>query len=116
MAKKNGMWNVITMKLCPGSMGLRHFVPLLFVLSIIGLVVLGFCFKPLWILLGVELSLYLILDFAFSLKISSSIKEVLVLLFLFPLFHFSYGIGSIEGILLLFSKKYHDKTYKAPIL
>ena len=37
MARKNGMWNVITMKLCPGSMGLRHFVPLLFVLSVIGL-------------------------------------------------------------------------------
>lgn len=37
MAKKNGMWNVITMKLCPGAMGIRHFVPLVFVLSIIGL-------------------------------------------------------------------------------
>ena len=30
MARQNGMWNVITMKLCPGSMGLRHFIPLLF--------------------------------------------------------------------------------------
>ena len=32
MALKNGMWNVITMKLCPGSMGLRHFIPLMFLL------------------------------------------------------------------------------------
>ena len=35
MAIKNGKWNVITMKLCPGSMGVRHFVPFVFLLSVI---------------------------------------------------------------------------------
>lgn len=35
MAVKNGMWNVITMKLCPGTMGVRHFIPLVFLLSLI---------------------------------------------------------------------------------
>jgi glycosyltransferase involved in cell wall biosynthesis len=29
MAMTNGKWNVITMKLCPGAMGLRHFIPLI---------------------------------------------------------------------------------------
>ena len=116
MARKNGMWNVITMRLCPGSMGLRHFVPLLFVLSIIGLGVLGFFFKPFGVLLWLDLGLYLLLDFVFSLKVGNSIKEVLIILFLFPPFHISYGIGSLKGIFKLFSKKYHDKSYKAPIL
>ena len=47
MARKNGMWNIITMKLCPGSMGVRHFIPFAFVLSIIGLILLGY-FNSLW--------------------------------------------------------------------
>ncbi len=42
MARLNGMWNVITMKLCPGAMGLRHFIPMLFVLSVILLSILSF--------------------------------------------------------------------------
>lgn len=116
MAKKNGMWNVITMKLCPGAMMVRHFIPLLFVLSLIGLVLLGFIFKPFWILLAAETCLYLALDFVFSLKLGSSIKEILTLMFLFPLFHISYGIGSLKGIIKLFSKEYHGKAYTAPIL
>ena len=30
MAIKNGKWNVITMRLHPGSMGVRHFIPFIF--------------------------------------------------------------------------------------
>ena len=48
MARKNGMWNVITMKLCPGSMGLRHFIPFLFVMSIILLGGLGVVTPIFW--------------------------------------------------------------------
>ena len=40
MGYMNGKWNVITMTLVPGSMGVRHFVPLAFVLSTILLVLL----------------------------------------------------------------------------
>ncbi|MDE5766902.1 MAG: glycosyltransferase family 2 protein, partial [Clostridia bacterium] len=47
MAKSNGTWNVITMKLCPGSMGIRHFIPFTFVLSIILLVLAGTAFTVL---------------------------------------------------------------------
>ena len=42
MALNNGTWNIVTMKLCPGSMGLRHFIPLLFVLSLIIMPILSF--------------------------------------------------------------------------
>ena len=37
MAFQNGKWNVITNKYVPGSMGIRHFVPLAFLSSLIGL-------------------------------------------------------------------------------
>lgn len=114
MAKKNGMWNVITMKLCPGAMGIRHFIPLLFVLSIIGLSLLGLISKYLWWLLGLEIILYVIIDFLFSVKQSKSIKEFFILIILFPIFHISYGFGSLVGIIKLASKKYRDNSYSAP--
>lgn len=106
MAMKNGMWNVITMKLCPGSMGLRHFIPLMFLLSLICLPIVSAFWHPIALLFIAELVLYLILDCAFSAKKASGIKEFLLLIILFPIFHITYGAGSLKGLLKLFSKKY----------
>lgn len=106
MAMKNGMWNVITMKLCPGSMGLRHFIPLMFLLSLICLPIVSAFWHPIVLLFIAELVLYLILDCAFSAKKASGIKEFLLLIILFPIFHITYGAGSLKGLLKLFSKKY----------
>lgn len=106
MAKKNGMWNVITMKLCPGSMGLRHFVPLLFVVSVFGLGILGIVHPLFALLLCAELSLYLLLDIVFSIKIAETVKEFFALAALFLIFHVAYGFGSVIGITKLFSKEY----------
>lgn len=116
MAKKNGMWNVITMKLCPGAMSVRHFIPLLFVISVLGFATLGFLFRPCWWFLGIELFLYIALDILFSLKLGNSIKEFFMEFVLFPIFHVSYGIGSLKGIIKLFSKEYRDASYAAPRL
>ena len=114
MAQKNGMWNVITMKLCPGAMGWRHFIPMLFVISLIGLMVLGIVHKIFWIGLVMELVLYMLCDLYFSLRLSNSIKEILLLIVLFPIFHVSYGFGSIKGIGKLFAKEYRNASYAAP--
>lgn len=112
MARKNGMWNVITMKLYPGSMGLRHFIPFAFVLSILGLALLS-CLHPLFvILLGTELSLYLLLDVLFSVKQAETIKEFFALLILFPIFHVAYGFGSMVGITKLFTKEFKQGNYE----
>lgn len=125
MAKSNGAWNVITMKLCPGSMGIRHFIPLAFVLSVILLVLAGVAFTVLgafydyfklvylivWVTLGAELFLYFLLDFIFSVRCGSTAKERLLLILLFPIFHISYGLGSIAGIFKLTDKKYRAKNY-----
>lgn len=106
MAVKNGMWNVITMKLCPGSMGVRHFIPLAFLLSIIILPIAGIIYHPIWWLFALEMALYLSLDCLFSAKQASGIKEFFLLILLFPIFHITYGAGSLKGILKLFSKEY----------
>ena len=116
MADKNGMWNVITMKLCPGAMGLRHFIPMLFVCSVIGLSALGFLHWIFWAALLAELTLYCSLDVFFSAIKADSLKECMMLLILFPVFHIAYGIGSVKGLFKLTTKQYRDKNYKPPIL
>lgn len=116
MAKKNGMWNVITMRICPGAMGMRHFVPLLFLTSLVGLGGIGFFFECFWWALWLELSLYFSLDCFFSVKKSKNIKELFLMLLLFPIFHISYGVGSFIGIIKLLSKEYRDATYVAPTI
>lgn len=112
MARKNGMWNVITMKLCPGSMGLRHFIPFAFVLSLIGLGILSFVHSRFAALLCAEITLYLLLDIVFSIKQAETIKEFLTLMVLFPIFHVAYGFGSMIGITKLFSKEFKQGSYE----
>lgn len=114
MARKNGMWNIITMKLCPGSMSVRHFIPLAFVLSVIGLSVLSIFFFPFLYLLLLELVLYFGMAAVFAAKASSSFKEGLMVFILFPIFHVTYGFGSLCGICKLFSSKYRKNGYQAP--
>ncbi|MCL1851870.1 MAG: glycosyltransferase family 2 protein [Peptococcaceae bacterium] len=100
---QNGKWGIITSFLCPGSMSLRHFIPLLFVLS---LLMLGLAVwllpHPFWLyLLLAELGCYGSLDVAYALRVSvkSAFKYFLPLIILYPLFHISYGVGSLRGFL-----------------
>lgn len=101
MGFQNGMWNVLTMKAVPGAMGIRHFVPFAFTISLIGLGVLSFVAWPFGMLLFVEILLYLLLDIFFSVKASSSFVEFLQLVVLYFCFHFVYGIGSLWGLFKL---------------
>lgn len=112
MAFKNGTWNVITGKLCPGAMGLRHFIPMCFVLSIILLTGLSFVSKYFAFLFAAEGALYLLCDVFFSIKASRGIRQFFLSLFLFPAFHISYGLGSLCGIFKLLGKKYRKNGYK----
>lgn len=104
MAMKNGQWNVITMKLCPGSMGIRHFVPLAFVLSVVCLLLLALLSPVFLYILLLELAAYCILDAIFSIKSAETVKEFCLLFILFPVFHAAYGTGSIKGILMLLKR------------
>lgn len=103
----NGLWNIITYYLCPGSLSIRHFVPLCFVLSILGFSILGIVVNnPLLNLMFlIELILYLTLDIIFSLKISckKGMKYFPILVFIFPYIHIMYGLGSLKG-LFVFNK------------
>ena len=100
MAYQNGKYATYTGYIIPGSMGIRHFVPFIFVISlIVGIAVCIARFKISTNLFLCELLLYLILDLIFSFKnIKNGILSSLVCIILYPLFHISYGIGSFAGI------------------
>ena len=99
MAAQNGKWNIITMKLSPGSMGIRHFVPFLFLLSLMVLPILALL-SPLFLyLLLLEVSLYLFFDLVFSVKSATKLVYIPILLILFPIFHLAYGFGSLKGFI-----------------
>lgn len=104
MAIKNGMWNIITMKLCPGSMGIRHFIPFLFLISLIILPLLSMFYFNIVFLFIFELLMYMLLDIYFSIKLSKNIKYFLMIFILFPIFHLTYGFGSLKGIIKIINK------------
>jgi glycosyltransferase involved in cell wall biosynthesis len=103
MGFQNGKWNIITSFLCPGTMGLRHFIPLVFVLSLVvlGLLSLGFP-HMLWpYVLLAEGVCYVLLSGGCALRLAmgkgKGMRFFLPLMGLFPLFHICYGVGSLTG-------------------
>lgn len=97
----NGLWNLLTVKITQqfSSLSLRHFIPLLFLLSLI-LPLIGFVFyKPLILLSIISLCLYLTFLCITCISISLHKKcHFGYLLQAFIVIHFSYAIGSLAGI------------------
>lgn len=107
----NGVWAILPFKytnIMPVS--LRHLVPLIFVSSLVGSLILS-------LLSGFFLSVFLciilsygIVNLYFSFRIAMKEKD-LRLLFVMPaiftIFHFSYGLGSVLGVVkCIFSQSF----------
>lgn len=104
----DGLWVFYPFRFLRKAFSFRHLVPFFFVSSLIILIVLSFFFSSfLWILV-LELVLYFLFSFYFSLKVAIKEKDTR-LLFLMPLVflarHLGYGLGSIFGIIWIFVKK-----------
>lgn len=84
-----------------GSIGLRHLVPLFFVVSIILGSVASIFFKPLFYLYLAGWGIYLLCDLIASLVTGSKHgwKYSLPLFVLFLCVHISYGVGTIKGLI-----------------
>ncbi|OAA26589.1 glycosyl transferase [Kosmotoga arenicorallina S304] len=103
----NGFWVVYADKFSKLPFSLRHLVPFFFVLFLsIGSILSFFSFYTREVFLAI-LSLYMILDFVFSLSIAKklkSLKAFFLSFFGFLSLHVSYGLGSVVGFLfVLFS-------------
>lgn len=100
----NGKWNILTVFYTKkfSSLSLRHFVPLLFVLSLIIPPLLSiFWFPFIWISI-VSLGLYCGILGVISMKLSiNKHLNFFYLIWSFMVLHLSYGFGSLVGILKL---------------
>lgn len=82
------------------AIGLRHLIPLIFVLGLLLGAVLSAIWHPfLWIYMA-GICIYLLCAFFAAIKATQhhSPKYILPLLILFPCVHISYGIGTINGL------------------
>ena len=93
MAIKNGKWNVITMKLHPGSMSSRHFIPFIFLLSLFLMTILSILIPYFKYLFLLEISLYLVLDFIFSVMLAKNIIYFSVTSIIFQYSIVSYDLA-----------------------
>lgn len=103
---QNGFWNILTAYYTKTlhSLSLRHFVPLIFVLSLIVPSLFFFVFpKILWIAL-LSLSSYLSLVIIISIRLKNSANSMVYLIMSFLTLHFSYGSGSLMGIFSVIKK------------
>ena len=102
---RNGVWAIYPMKFTKHiPVSWRHFVPLLFVASLITTGALSFLSSWFLWLFGLILGSYSILALYFSLKLAIQKREISYLVTLpvvFGVFHFCYGLGSIWGALKL---------------
>ncbi len=97
---KNGLWNVLTAYFTKSfsSLGLRHFIPLIFLLSLA--LPLPFLFVTPYVLLvtGLSLTSYLLVISIKSLLLSEKKTCFTHLFACFVVLHFSYGFGSFLGL------------------
>lgn len=103
---QNGFWNMLTAYYTKtlNSLSLRHFVPLIFVLSLLVPVLLSLVFpKVLWAAF-VSLVSYLSLVIIISLKLKKNTNSIIYLIVSFLTLHLSYGVGSLMGILHVIKK------------
>lgn len=105
----NGKWNILTVYYTRtlSSLSLRHFIPLLFLLSLIIPLLLAVIWWPFALVSAASLIAYTGLLSAVSLNLAAKKKlNFFYLLATFIVLHLSYGWGSLVGILLLpFTKR-----------
>lgn len=95
---QNGNALFRTLKVNPKAMKLRHFIPFIFLLSVLILPILGVLVPAIkWIFLA-EIICYLLIDIYYSFFQHNKIQGF-VTIWLYPMFHICYGIGSLLGLL-----------------
>jgi len=104
----DGVWTVYPVKITNVPLKLRHYIPLLFILSLLGTMILSIFWKLfLWLSLFI-FGIYLMVSLYFSIRIACQEKNIKYL-FLMPITfacrHFGYGLGSLWGILTIWKIK-----------
>lgn len=95
-----GFWKVRVMQKHGGTPSIRHLVPMAFVLGNIGAAILSMFFKSIFYIWMAVLGLYIIGDLISASKLTKGKRNLLKYVpIVFPILHFSYGLGFLDGIL-----------------
>lgn len=94
-------WKIYLTKLVPGSLTVRHFIPLIFTIGLIGSLILSLFWDYGLLLLALVLASYFFTALIFSAKISlkNGFRYIFILPIVFLCLHISYGLGMLWGIL-----------------
>lgn len=102
----NGKWIGITLKYCPKCFSIYHFIPFLFVLGILFSVIMACVGIPIFAyLLAGAYALFNIANIILITIKNKFSTAYLLLPFIFLMLHFSYGLGTIVGIIKAFFMK-----------
>ncbi len=97
MAIQNGNALFFTLRENPKAMSIRHFIPFLFLMSLVVLPPLAFLSNFFAYALLAEAAMYLLVDLYFSF-FGKDAKYGLITVWLYPVFHIVYGIGSLLSL------------------
>lgn len=100
---RNGKWNILTVFITKNfsSLSIRHFIPLLFLLSLILPAIAALLWTPFLFLSLSSFVLYIVATIYFALTADRSETTLLHLIFGFLILHLAYGLGSLNGIIIL---------------
>ena len=100
---QNGLWNILTVYYTKNfeSLSIRHFIPLIFVLSIALPLLLSTLWWPFAIISGISALLYSFLILIISIINRTNKTSIIYIIWSFIVLHFSYGFGSLVGIIKL---------------
>jgi GT2 family glycosyltransferase len=98
---KNGMWNIFTHAASKNPLSIRHYVPLIFILSLFASIFLALIHPAGYLLFSLIAGAYFLANIFFSLNfgLRHDLRVMPYLPVVFATLHFSYGIGSIFGLL-----------------
>ncbi len=97
----NGLYHSLTWRVNPHSFQWRHFIPMLFLVGVVGWFVSLFVSLPVACAGGAVVGLYCLLDLAFSIRIARGTgwRLLWVVPWLFALTHLFYGFSTLAGLL-----------------
>jgi len=98
---RNGLWNVFTFYITKklSSLSTRHYIPLLFVLSLFFPLILALLVAPEFIFISLAIAaVYLTLITFKSIKLADKNTKAINIIWSYCVLHFSYGMGSLVGL------------------
>ncbi len=95
-----GFWRIRTLQKHKRPASFRQLVPMFFILSLLLPALIGFIWKPFWILLVIEAALYVLALVVGALDVGrkSGWQYTPLSPVVFAVLHFAYGLGSLWGI------------------